>query len=180
MATDRLGDVVIRPVRDHHAFEGCVEQLATAIRLGVYPAGSALPPEREMAERMGVSRATLREAIAALRRPAMASRNVARETAIRSASSRSGGRAEPNGNAPSRMAVASCSTHPSNAWWPRTGRMTTSPSRSVATGRARGTGGQRTLLGSSTWRMGPVNQFFADTCHQIVSPTSAPTETIGA
>ncbi len=66
-----LGDVVIRPVRGHHAFEGCVEQLATAIRLGVYPAGSALPPEREMAERMSVSRATLREAIAALREAGM-------------------------------------------------------------------------------------------------------------
>lgn len=62
-----LSDSVLRAVRGHHAFEGCVEQLATAIRLGVYPRGSALPPERELAERMGVSRATLREAIAALR-----------------------------------------------------------------------------------------------------------------
>jgi GntR family transcriptional repressor for pyruvate dehydrogenase complex len=44
-----------------------VERLATAIRLGVYPYGSTLPPERELATRMGVSRATLREAIAALR-----------------------------------------------------------------------------------------------------------------
>jgi GntR family transcriptional repressor for pyruvate dehydrogenase complex len=70
-AGDRLGDVVIRPVRGHHAFEGCVEQLATAIRLGIYPTGTVLPPEREMAERMGVSRATLREAIAALREARM-------------------------------------------------------------------------------------------------------------
>jgi GntR family transcriptional repressor for pyruvate dehydrogenase complex len=62
-----LGDTVLRAVRGHHAFEGCVEQLATAIRLGVYPRGSTLPPERELASRMGVSRATLREAIAALR-----------------------------------------------------------------------------------------------------------------
>lgn len=59
--------MVLRPVRGHHAFEGCVEQLATAIRLGVYPAGSPLPAERDLAERMRVSRATLREAIAALR-----------------------------------------------------------------------------------------------------------------
>ena len=66
-----LGDVVLRPVRGHHAFEGCVEQLATAIRLGVYPYGSALPSERDLAERMGVSRATLREAIAALRMAGM-------------------------------------------------------------------------------------------------------------
>ena len=62
-----LSDTVLRAVRGHHVFEGCVEQLATAIRLGVYPHGSTLPPERELAERMGVSRATLREAIAALR-----------------------------------------------------------------------------------------------------------------
>ncbi len=55
------------PVRGHHAFEGCVEQLGTAIRLGVYPHGSTLPPERVLAERMAVSRGTLREAIAALR-----------------------------------------------------------------------------------------------------------------
>ncbi len=63
---DLLGSV-LRTVRTHHAFEGCVEQLATAIRLGVYPLGSTLPGERELAERLGVSRATLREAIAALR-----------------------------------------------------------------------------------------------------------------
>src|SRR5690348_7814144 len=62
-----LSKVVLRPVRGHHAFESCVEQLATAIRLGVFPLGAALPPERELAERMGVSRATLREAIAGLR-----------------------------------------------------------------------------------------------------------------
>jgi len=62
-----LAEVVVRPVRGHHAFEACVEQLATAIRLGVYPFGSTLPPERELAERLEVSRATLREAMAALR-----------------------------------------------------------------------------------------------------------------
>jgi GntR family transcriptional repressor for pyruvate dehydrogenase complex len=62
-----LSQTVLRAVRGHHAFEGCVEQLATAIRLGVYPRGTSLPPERELAGRMGVSRATLREAIAALR-----------------------------------------------------------------------------------------------------------------
>ena len=30
-------------MRGHHAFEACVEQLATAIRLGVYPLGTTLP-----------------------------------------------------------------------------------------------------------------------------------------
>jgi len=69
--TQVLGDVVLRPVRGHHAFEGCVEQLATAIRLGVYPRGFALPPERDLADRLSVSRATLREAIAALRQAGM-------------------------------------------------------------------------------------------------------------
>lgn len=64
---EHLAAAVLRPVRGHHAFESCVERLATSIRLGVYEQGSALPPERELAEHMGVSRATLREAIAALR-----------------------------------------------------------------------------------------------------------------
>ena len=44
-----------------------MEQLGTAIRLGVYPLGTTLPPERELAARLEVSRATLREAMAALR-----------------------------------------------------------------------------------------------------------------
>ena len=67
----RLPQAVLRPVRGHHAFEACVEQLATAIRLGVYPVDSLLPSERELAEQLGVSRATLREAIAALRAAAL-------------------------------------------------------------------------------------------------------------
>lgn len=62
-----LHEAVLRPIRGHHAFEACVEQLATMIRLGVYPHGSTLPPERELAEGLGVSRATLREAMAAIR-----------------------------------------------------------------------------------------------------------------
>lgn len=62
-----LPDAVLRPVRGHHAFEACVEQLATAIRLGVYPRGTALPAERDLAGILQVSRATLREAMAALR-----------------------------------------------------------------------------------------------------------------
>ena len=40
---------VLRPARGYHAFEACVEQLATTIRLGVYPRGTMLPPERELA-----------------------------------------------------------------------------------------------------------------------------------
>ena len=49
------------------AFESCVEQLGSAIQLGVFRAGSKLPNERDLAEKLSVSRATLREAISALR-----------------------------------------------------------------------------------------------------------------
>ncbi len=66
-----LAEVVLGASRGRHAFEDCVERLATAIRLGVYPYGTSLPPERELARRMGISRATLREAIAALRSAGM-------------------------------------------------------------------------------------------------------------
>lgn len=67
----QLREAVLQPVRGHHAFESCVEQLGTAIRLGVYPRGSTLPPERELAPLLNVSRATLREAMAALRQAGM-------------------------------------------------------------------------------------------------------------
>ena len=63
----RLPDAVLRPLRGGNAFESTVEQLATAVRLGVFAYGEYLPPERELAERLGVSRMTLRDAIAALR-----------------------------------------------------------------------------------------------------------------
>lgn len=66
-----LTGVMLRPVRGRHTFEGCVEQLAMAIRLGVYAPGEMLPPEREISARLTVSRATVREAIAALRAAGM-------------------------------------------------------------------------------------------------------------
>ncbi len=69
-ATWDLGTAVLGPIRAH-AFEACVERLATAIRLGVFPPGSPLPSERELADRLDVSRATLREAITALRSAGM-------------------------------------------------------------------------------------------------------------
>lgn len=62
-----LVDVVLRPVRGHMAFESCVEQLGSAIRLGIFRPGDRLPSERDLAERLAVSRATLREAMSALR-----------------------------------------------------------------------------------------------------------------
>lgn len=43
-----------------------VEQILDAIKSGAFPAGGALPPERIMASQLGVSRASLREAIRVL------------------------------------------------------------------------------------------------------------------
>jgi DNA-binding FadR family transcriptional regulator len=56
-----------RPVRGGNAFEITVARLAQAIKLGLVLEGERLPPERALAQRLGVSRVTLREAIAALR-----------------------------------------------------------------------------------------------------------------
>ncbi|HEX8631831.1 MAG TPA: FCD domain-containing protein [Catenuloplanes sp.] len=58
---------VWRPVRGGNAFEVTVARLVQAIKLGVVPVGERLPAERELADRLRVSRVTLREAIAALR-----------------------------------------------------------------------------------------------------------------
>lgn len=60
-------DVALRPVRSADAFEATVEHLAAAIRVGTLARGEFLPPERELATRLGVARSTLREAISALR-----------------------------------------------------------------------------------------------------------------
>ncbi len=59
---------MFRPLRAGNAFEETVERLLTSIKLGLAEPGSRLPPERELAERLGVSRVTLREAIRALQR----------------------------------------------------------------------------------------------------------------
>ena len=62
-----LSHAVLRPSRGGNAFEQAVERLAQAIKLGVFQAGDRLPPERELAALMQVSRMTLREALAVLR-----------------------------------------------------------------------------------------------------------------
>jgi len=58
---------VFRPLRSGNAFEETVERLLQAVRQGVVNPGERLPAERELAVRLGVSRVTLREAIASLR-----------------------------------------------------------------------------------------------------------------
>ncbi|WP_320671339.1 FadR/GntR family transcriptional regulator [Patulibacter defluvii] len=59
-------DIIFRPLRTGNVFEETFERLVQAIKLGVVPLGSRLPPERELATRLNVSRTTLREAIRAL------------------------------------------------------------------------------------------------------------------
>jgi GntR family transcriptional regulator, transcriptional repressor for pyruvate dehydrogenase complex len=56
------------PVRSARTFEAVVDQIADAIRIGEVARGDRLPAERALAERMGVSRPTLREAIGVLAR----------------------------------------------------------------------------------------------------------------
>ena len=60
------GDALLRPVRLGNAFEDTVGRLLQTIRLGVLAPGESLPPERELAARLGVSRDTVREAIKSL------------------------------------------------------------------------------------------------------------------
>ncbi|MBO0677108.1 FadR family transcriptional regulator [Mycolicibacterium sp. S2-37] len=60
------GDALLRPVRYGNAFEDTVGRLLATIRLGVLAPGESLPPERELAARLGVSRDTVREAIKSL------------------------------------------------------------------------------------------------------------------
>ncbi|HEU5428900.1 MAG TPA: FCD domain-containing protein [Actinocrinis sp.] len=60
------GFAAFRPVRAGNAFEETVEQLLRAVKLGAVPPGHRLPPERELAGTLNVSRDTLREAIRVL------------------------------------------------------------------------------------------------------------------
>ncbi len=66
MTVARADAALLRPVREGNAFEETVERVLQVVKLGVVPVGERLPPERELALRLGVSRVTLREAIRAL------------------------------------------------------------------------------------------------------------------
>lgn len=57
---------VFTPVRAATMFEETVERLGTAIRAGILPAGSRLPAERMLADQLGISRSTLRQALTTL------------------------------------------------------------------------------------------------------------------
>jgi DNA-binding FadR family transcriptional regulator len=64
-AQDRLTPV-LRPVRAGNGFEEALEQILQVVRLGLVPGGERLPAERELAERLGISRVTLREVLRVL------------------------------------------------------------------------------------------------------------------
>jgi len=66
MDRDAALETVFKPVRPPTTFEETVERLGTAIRLGLLPAGSKLPAERNLANRLRISRSTLRQALTTL------------------------------------------------------------------------------------------------------------------
>jgi len=57
---------VFEPVQTATTFEETVERLGTAIRLGLLAPGARLPPERDLAEQLGIARSTLRQALMSL------------------------------------------------------------------------------------------------------------------
>jgi GntR family transcriptional regulator, transcriptional repressor for pyruvate dehydrogenase complex len=66
MPGDAAVAAVFEPVQPPTTFEETVERLGTAIRLGILGPGTRLPSERELAEQLGISRSTLRQAITTL------------------------------------------------------------------------------------------------------------------
>jgi DNA-binding FadR family transcriptional regulator len=66
MNRDAALEAVFEPVRPPTTFEETVERLGTAIRLGIVAPGSRLPPERDLAAELGISRSTLRQALTTL------------------------------------------------------------------------------------------------------------------
>jgi GntR family transcriptional regulator, transcriptional repressor for pyruvate dehydrogenase complex len=59
-------EAVFERVHPATTFEETVERLGTAISLGLLPPGTRLPPERDLAEELGISRSTLRQALTTL------------------------------------------------------------------------------------------------------------------
>ncbi|WP_434588125.1 FadR/GntR family transcriptional regulator [Streptomyces sp. A5-4] len=64
-SADRLTPV-LRPVRAGNGFEEALEQILQVLRLGLVPAGERLPAERDLADRLRISRVTLREVLKVL------------------------------------------------------------------------------------------------------------------
>ena len=59
-------EVTFAPVRSQTAFEETMERIGTAIKLGVLEPGDRLPAERDLCQKLEISRSTLRQALTAL------------------------------------------------------------------------------------------------------------------
>lgn len=59
-------EAIFERVQPPTTFEETVERLGTAIKVGLLAPGSRLPPERELAGQLDISRSTLRQALTAL------------------------------------------------------------------------------------------------------------------
>ena len=68
MSRDRATGFEIQQIDRGKLYELIVDQVLEGIRSGAFPPGSALPPERLLATRFGVSRSSVREAVRVLER----------------------------------------------------------------------------------------------------------------
>src|SRR5262249_58204045 len=60
------GPVKFRPIHTRGAFEEICERIREQLALGMLKPGDKLPPERDLAQQLGVSRNVLREALRSL------------------------------------------------------------------------------------------------------------------
>lgn len=56
----------IQPLVAQRLYQQAADQIRELIRAGEYASGDRLPPERELAKRLGISRPTVREAMIVL------------------------------------------------------------------------------------------------------------------
>src|SRR6478672_11052045 len=59
-------ELTFSPVRSQTAFEETMDRIGTAIKLGVLAPGDRLPAERDLCQKLEISRSTLRQALTAL------------------------------------------------------------------------------------------------------------------
>jgi len=62
------GDTLFRVLPHKQIYEEIIEEIGSRIRSGELPVGAKLPPERVLAEQLGVGRTSLREALRAMKR----------------------------------------------------------------------------------------------------------------
>jgi DNA-binding FadR family transcriptional regulator len=65
-AAGATAPVMFRPIHTRRAFEEICERIREQLALGVLKPGDKLPPERDLAQQLGVSRNVLREALRSL------------------------------------------------------------------------------------------------------------------